>query len=83
MIDQGLFVTINSDDPPMFNTSLINEYNKIAQIFHYGGDMIEQLAWNGLQASVLPKAKRQTLEEQFRVQFAHLRNQQCIWTTRK
>jgi len=26
MIEAGLFVTLNSDDPPMFGTSLSNEY---------------------------------------------------------
>ena len=29
LLDEGLYVTINSDDPPMFNTSLTNEYLQI------------------------------------------------------
>jgi adenosine deaminase len=75
MIEQGLFVTINSDDPPMFNTSLTNEYREIAKVFILDIEMIGQLAWNGLRASILPEAKRQSLEEQFRTQFGHLRTQ--------
>jgi aminodeoxyfutalosine deaminase len=76
LIDQDLFVTINSDDPPMFNTSLTNEYRAIAEVFHLDQDTIEQLAWNGLRASILPKAKRQNLEQQFHAQFEHLPTQQ-------
>jgi adenosine deaminase len=75
MIEQGLFVTINSDDPPIFNTSLTNEYIKVAQVFHLDAEMIERLAWNGLHASVMPEAKRGTLEQQFRIQFERLRIQ--------
>jgi adenosine deaminase len=73
LIEQGLFVTINSDDPPIFNTTLTNEYQQIARVFHFDKDTIEQLVWNGLYASVLPYATRYALEEQFRIQFAQLR----------
>jgi len=31
MIEAGLNVTVNSDDPPMFGTSLIEEYRAVAR----------------------------------------------------
>ncbi len=31
----GVKVTINSDDPPMFNTTLIDEYKTIVNSFNY------------------------------------------------
>jgi adenosine deaminase len=73
LMEQGLFVTINSDDPPMFNTTLTNEYQQIARVFDLDKDIIEELVWNCLHASVLPYARRQALEEQFRMQFTQLR----------
>ncbi len=33
LLDAGLHVTINSDDPPMFNTTLTDEYCAIAETF--------------------------------------------------
>src|SRR5262245_52992048 len=35
LLNEGLYVTINSDDPPMFNTSLTDEYLKIADAFGF------------------------------------------------
>src|SRR5690606_2545671 len=36
-LDQlGLHLTINSDDPPLFNTDLLNEYRQLAHTFGYG-----------------------------------------------
>lgn len=75
LMEQGLYVTINSDDPPIFNTTLTNEYIQIANVFRFDLEMIEQLVWNGLHASVVLKERRRSLEEQFRVGFARLRNQ--------
>src|SRR5262249_57449079 len=54
LLDEGLYVTINSDDPPMFNTTLTDEYLRAAQILGCGAETIEQLAINALRASLLP-----------------------------
>jgi adenosine deaminase len=74
LIERGLFVTINSDDPPIFNTTLANEYREIVRAFDLDRETIERLAWNGLRASILPNERRHILEEQFRAQFARLRD---------
>jgi adenosine deaminase len=76
LIEQGLYVTINSDDPPMFNTTLTNEYLASARAFGFGARQIEQLALNAVRATLLPVPERDTLEAEFTAAFAHLRHEQ-------
>lgn len=73
MLDAGLLVTLGSDDPPMFNTTLTREYQLVAEQFGLGADRIEQLALNGVRASLLPPAERAALETTFAADFVRLR----------
>jgi len=73
LLDEGLYVTINSDDPPMFNTTLTDEYLRAAQILSCGVETIERLAINTVRASLLPEASRAEMERRFRADFAQLR----------
>jgi adenosine deaminase len=73
LLDEGLYVTINSDDPPMFNTTLTDEYLRASQILGCGAETIEQLAINAVRASLLPEASRVKMERRFREEFARLR----------
>ena len=73
MIDSGLNVTISTDDPPMFNTTLTDEYTAIANAYAFGADDLEQLVLNGVRATLLPEAERTGMEAQFRSAFAKLR----------
>ncbi|HEV2663512.1 MAG TPA: adenosine deaminase [Blastocatellia bacterium] len=73
LLDEGLYVTINSDDPPMFNTTLTDEYLRAAQILGCGVETIEQLAINAVRASLLPETSRVEMERRFRGEFARLR----------
>jgi len=75
LLDEGLYVTINSDDPPMFNTTLTNEYLQIASTFGFGVDTIEQLMLNGVRASMLSQTEREAMEQQFIAEFSQLRKQ--------
>src|SRR5215813_1888853 len=74
LLDEGLYVTINSDDPPMFNTTLTDEYLRAAQILGCGAETIEQFAINAVRASLLPEASRVEMERRFREEFARLRS---------
>ena len=57
MIDAGLYCTLNSDDPPMFSTSLNNEYLTLAaQGFSW--EELWQLNLNTLEASFLSEAEK-------------------------
>lgn len=73
LLAEGLYVTINSDDPPMFNTTLTDEFLKIAEAFDFSRETIEQLTLNAVRASLLPVLTRTEMEERFRQEFAALR----------
>lgn len=73
MLAEGLYITLGSDDPPMFNTTLTDEYLQVARIFSLGVDEIDVLVLNGLRAAFLPPEQKTILENGFRTQFAALR----------
>lgn len=54
MFDAGLMVTLNSDDPPMFGTTLAREYQIAQDIFGFTNDQLRELARNSFEASFLP-----------------------------
>lgn len=61
MLAEGLFVTLNSDDPPMFATTLSEEYRLAARVFGLGVQELARLAGNGVRASYLPAERKQAL----------------------
>jgi aminodeoxyfutalosine deaminase len=64
MLAEGLLVTLNSDDPPMFGTTLTDEYRRAASVLGLGRDQLAALAVNGVRASFLePEAKQALTEE--------------------
>jgi adenosine deaminase len=75
LLAEGLYVTLNSDDPPLFNTSLTEEYLRSAQAFGLAPETLEQLSLSALRASQLSEADRHTLEQQFQAQFTQLRRE--------
>jgi adenosine deaminase len=56
MIDAGLQVMINSDDPPMFNTDLANEYVMLAERMKLDAAQFKHCALNGIRASWLDES---------------------------
>ncbi|MCK6630223.1 MAG: adenosine deaminase [Anaerolineae bacterium] len=73
LLREGLYVTLNSDDPPMFNTTLTQEYLAVARTFHFGADTIEQLTLNAVRATLLPASARSKMESEFQAEFTRLR----------
>lgn len=72
LLKEGLFLTINSDDPALFNTTLTNEYLKISKTFGFDISIVKQFVINGIQASLLPSDTRHALENEFKTQFTAL-----------
>lgn len=72
LLAERLYVTINSDDPPMFNTTLTDEYLAVAQAFALGPADVQRLVLNGVRAALLPAAARAQLEAEFAAEFARL-----------
>jgi aminodeoxyfutalosine deaminase len=61
MIEAGLFVTLNSDDPPMFGTSLSNEYLVAGRDLGFSPAELAALAANGVRASFLGEPEKEAL----------------------
>lgn len=64
LLAEGLYVTINSDDPPMFSTNLTNEWLACTQTYGWGLDTIKQLSLNAIRASLLPADRKAQLESE-------------------
>jgi aminodeoxyfutalosine deaminase len=61
MAAAGLFVTLNSDDPPMFGTSLSNEYLVAGRDLGFSPAELAALAGNGVRASFLDEPEKEAL----------------------
>lgn len=58
LFDNGLMITLNSDDPEMFQTSLNHEYELAQQEFGFSDEHLRELARNSFEASFLPPEKK-------------------------
>ncbi len=61
----GLFLTVNTDDPPMFDTTLAGEYRALATVHGFTADEIKELSLNAVRAAFLPAAEKQTMLAEF------------------
>ncbi|HEX2312527.1 MAG TPA: adenosine deaminase [Thermomonospora sp.] len=58
LLAEGLYVTLNSDDPPMFGTTLTGEYRVAADVLGLDAPALADLARNAVRASFLAPARR-------------------------
>jgi aminodeoxyfutalosine deaminase len=56
--DEGLMLTLNSDDPAMFRTSLVEEYALVQETFGFTDEHLRELARNSFEASFLSPEKK-------------------------
>ncbi|HXW91105.1 MAG TPA: adenosine deaminase [Terriglobales bacterium] len=56
--DQGVMITLNTDDPAMFATSLSREYQLAQDHFGFSDEHLRELARNSFEASFLPAADK-------------------------
>jgi aminodeoxyfutalosine deaminase len=61
MYDAGITVTVNSDDPPMFGTTLNTEYEIAAELLDLDESGIVRLARNAVQASYMSAPEKASL----------------------
>jgi len=73
LIDAGLHVTVNSDDPPMFDITLTEELTRCATTFGWGFARLEQLTLDALRVAFYPE--RQVLLDEYQAAFLQLRDQ--------
>ena len=65
----GLFLTLNSDDPPMFGSDLLEEYILVQREYEFTLEQMREFAANSIEASFLPperKLKLLAAVEQYR-----------------
>lgn len=63
--ERGIIVTVNSDDPPLFNTTLCQEYDILANTFGYEKKELIRIARNAFAASGAEKSLKNVLLTQF------------------
>jgi adenosine deaminase len=63
--DHGLVISVNTDDPKMFNTSLAEEYRMLAQHCGFTEKNILELILLAIGSSWLPDSRKKCLADQF------------------
>lgn len=66
MLARGLNVSVNSDDPPMFNTSLTQEWQKCVGAFDWTHDQVLEIQLETVQAAFVSGHRRGELEASVR-----------------
>ncbi len=56
--DNGILVTLNTDDPTLFSINIIDEYWNLYSEMGFSLDDLRQIVINGFKASFLPKSKK-------------------------
>jgi aminodeoxyfutalosine deaminase len=56
--DHGVMITLNSDDPALFGTTLAREYQIAQQCFAFTDEHLRELARNSFEVSFLPAEKK-------------------------
>jgi aminodeoxyfutalosine deaminase len=64
-LEQGLLVTLSTDDPALFHTDLLREY-ALAESLGLPGKRMLELAENSINAAFLPPMDKRELLENFR-----------------
>jgi aminodeoxyfutalosine deaminase len=62
--DEGLMITLNSDDPTMFGSDLEDEYRLAHSGFGFTREHLRELAANSIEASFLPPERKVVLLHQ-------------------
>jgi adenosine deaminase len=61
LLDAGVTVTINSDDPSLFNTSISDDYATLVEPFGLSVEQIDEIVLSGFRSSFLPAERKQAL----------------------
>jgi adenosine deaminase len=72
-LEQGLLITVNSDDPTLFNTSITQEYEALIDGLNFSLDDLKRLSLNAIQASFMKPSEK----EQFRSSFENEWDKLC------
>ena len=73
MVDNGLRVTVNTDDPQMFHTDLGDSYLRLFRSTGWNVEWACTMSLNGIEASWLPGGAKRTLRTLFENEIAGLK----------
>ncbi len=59
--ERGVKVTVSTDDPPFFHTTMVNEYNRLADAFDWDEGVFESIARTSVDAAFCDAATKETL----------------------
>jgi adenosine deaminase len=65
-IDMGIPVSINTDDPKMFNNSLFEEYQSLKDCFNYSNEDIYNIIINSIHTTWLDQKEKENLIAMFK-----------------
>ena len=71
LLDLGLCVTVNSDDPAYFGGYMTENYLAIQKALNLDLEDIRNLAVNAIQATFLGQAEKQVLQDELDSYFSH------------
>lgn len=72
---RGVPVTLNTDDPGLFQTSLTQEYAKAARLFGLSRDDLHHIILQSVHCSFLPRDGKMALMQQFQDEIYRLRSE--------
>lgn len=73
--ESGVPVTVNSDDPPLFSTTLTGELNLLVDPCGFSRETIDEILLNGVRFSFLPEEKKRRMEAVFLDEMRLLRDE--------
>ncbi len=75
LYDAGVCVTLNTDDPTFFHTTLIDEYRKAVCYFGFNADDLCRLVLNAISAAFLPPPEQALLLQRVTRELTALRRE--------
>lgn len=75
MIERGINVTLNSDDPSMFDTDIGKEFETTCLAMDFGIDKATELALAGVNGSWLDEGEKKAMRKEFGREIAALRSE--------
>jgi len=72
LVEAGVRVTLNTDDPTFFHTTLNDEYRMAVREFGFSADDLVALSLNSVRGSFLPEREKRAMLRQFTAEIADL-----------
>lgn len=70
---------MNSDDPPLFSTTLNHEVGLLFNAFTFDINTANDILLNGVRHSFLPQEEKQTMEAAFQQEMAQLQHELALF----